>query len=121
MKKNTFDASAVVLGLSFVADSVNGFWPRCSAEPTSASWTLSQIGREADLLFKTVDVLGVVPNQLASIAQATDEAVCSCRSGAFSDRSHFGNAPVEERPSLGIKEDRGIEKLTVASGISAIF
>ncbi len=35
------------------------------------------IGREANLLFEAVDVLCVVPNQLASIVQATDETVSS--------------------------------------------
>ncbi|KAL2016183.1 hypothetical protein VTK56DRAFT_4101 [Thermocarpiscus australiensis] len=85
MEKNTFDAKAVIFALSFMAD----------------SW----IGREANLIFKAVDVLGVVPNQLARIAQITDEMVCSCRIGPFSGSTHAGDALVKERPPLRIEED----------------
>ncbi len=120
MKKNTFDSSAVVLGWPFAADFVSAFRPGRSAETRSTSRTLSRIGREADLLFKAVDVLGVVPNQPASITQATDKMVCSCRSGTLSVPTHLGNILVEERSSFRIKEHRGMEKTTATLGISAI-
>jgi len=82
---------------------------------------LSRIGREADLLFKAVDVLGVVPNQPASIAQATDETVRSCRKSTLSDPTHLGDILIEETSTFRIKENRGMKKATVALGISAIF
>jgi hypothetical protein len=43
MEKNTFDATAVVLALPFMADSVNAFQP----DTRSTSRALSRIGREA--------------------------------------------------------------------------
>ena len=104
MKKNTFGASAVALGL-FMADSVNAFPPGCSAEPRLTSRTLSHIGREANLLFKAVDVLGVVPNQFASITQATDELVCLRGTGVVNVLTHLGDILVEEVSSFRIKED----------------
>jgi hypothetical protein len=107
VKKNTFDASAIV--------------PGCSAETRSTSRTLLQIGREADLLFKAVDVLGIVPNQPASIAQATNEIVCSCRNGTHSDPTHLGDVLVEEMSAFRIREDRRIEKTPMAPGIRAVF
>jgi hypothetical protein len=95
MEKNTFDASAIVLASSSITDSVNSFQPGRSTETRSTSRALSRIGREANPVFKAVDVLGVVPNQLARIAQITDEMVCSCRSGFLSGPAHVGDAPVE--------------------------
>ena len=80
IEKNTFDARAVVLALSW-------------------------IGRQANLVFKAVDVLGVVPNKLARIAQITDQTVCFCRVGPFGGLTHTGNALVEEMPSLRIEKD----------------
>jgi hypothetical protein len=62
MEKNTFDASAIVLESSFIADSVIAVPPGHSAETRSTSRALSYIGREANLSLKAVDVLGVVPN-----------------------------------------------------------
>jgi hypothetical protein len=82
---------------------------------------LSRIGREADLLFKAVDVLGVVPNQAASIAQATDETVRSCRNSTLSDPTHLGDILIEETSSFRIKEGRRMEKATVTLGMSPIF
>jgi hypothetical protein len=113
MEKNTFDTSAIVLASSFMVGWVNAFQPAPSAKPRSTSWALSWIRREANLLFKAVDVLGVVPNQLARIAQITDETVCCCRIGLFSGSTHAGDALVKERPSLRIEEDRPMEKMTV--------
>ena len=63
------------------------------------------IGREANLLFEAVDVLGVVPNQLASIAQATDETVCLRRTGTLNDLTHLGDILVEVASSFQIKEN----------------
>lgn len=80
MEKNTFDAWAVVRALSW-------------------------IGRQANHVFKSVDVLGVVPNQLARIAQITDQTVCFCRIGPFRGLTHTSNALVEEMPSLRIEKD----------------
>jgi hypothetical protein len=114
MEKNTFDAPAIVLVSSFVADSVNAFQPGRSTETRSTSQALSRIGREANPVFKAVDVLGVVPNQLAGIAQTTDEMVRSCRTGALSRPTHVGDVPVEKRPSLRIEEDRRMEKMTIS-------
>lgn len=110
MEKNAFDASAVVLELWLVADLGNA--PPPGPETRSTSSTLSHIGREANFLFKAVDVLGVVPNQLASIAQVTDEMVCSCRIGGLSKLTQAGDVLVEERPSFRIIENRRMEKTT---------
>jgi hypothetical protein len=103
-----------------MADLVNAFQPGPSTEARSTSRALLRIGREANLIFKTVDVLGVVPNQLARIAQVTDEMVCSCRIGVLSNLTYVGDAPVEERPSLLIEENRPMEKMTIISRINAI-
>lgn len=113
MEKNTFDASVIVLASSFVADSVNVFRPGRCTETRSASQALLHIGREANRFFKAVDVLGVVPNQLANVAQVTDEMMCSCRVGLLSGATHVGDAPIEERPSLMIEENRRMEKTTI--------
>jgi uncharacterized membrane protein len=68
----------------------------------NASWILLYIGREANLLFKAVNVLGVVSNQLASIAQVTDEMVCLRGIGVLSNLSHLGYTFVEEGLSFRI-------------------
>ena len=61
----------------------------------------TELGGGANLLFKTVDVLGIVPNQLTSIMQTKDEAMCSCWAGMLNLLAHLGNATVEERPHFG--------------------
>lgn len=120
MEKNTFDATAVVLALSFIADSVNVF-PGLSVETRSTSRALSYVGRQASLLFQAVDVLGVVPNQLASIAQGSDETVCSSWLGAFSDPTHIGDVPVEATSVHWLREGRRTEQITTARRIDALF
>ena len=121
MEKNTFDATAVVLALSFMTDSVNAFQPGPSVETRSTSRALSRIGREANLVFKAVDVLGVVSNQLSRIAQVTDETVCSCWIGPFSGPTHVGDVPVEETSVLWVREGRRTEQITITRGIDALF
>ena len=123
VKEDTFDSSAVVLGSPFVAElvSVSASRPGHSTETRWTSRTQLRIRREADLLFKAVDVLGVVSDQPASIAQATDEMVCPRRNGTLGEPTYLSDVLVEETSASRIEEHRGMEKATAATGIRAIF
>jgi hypothetical protein len=79
------------------------------------------VSREANLLFKAVDVLGIVPNQFASITQTEDEVMCSCWTGVLNGLAHLGDATEEERPPFRIRENRRIEETTTAERVNAIF
>jgi len=122
MEENIFNASLLEPRLvvdSVVASDIS--WPVLPAETRSTSRTLPQIGREANLLFKAVDILGIVPNQLSSITQTKDEAMYSCWTSAINDLAHLSNAIVEERPPFRIRKNRRVEKTTMTEGIDAIF
>jgi len=122
MEENTFDASAVALKSRLAVDLVasNIPWP-ILPEARSTSRTLLQIRRKANLLFKTVDVLGIVPNQLASITQTKDEAMYFCWAGVLNSLTHLRDVAVEDRPPFRIGENRRIKETTKPEGINAIL
>jgi len=68
MEENIFNAS--LLEPQLVVDSVvalNISWPVLPAKTKSTSRTLPQISKEANLLFKAVNVLSIIPNYFSSI------------------------------------------------------
>jgi len=99
MEKNTFDASVLALKSRLV------FEPILPVETRSASRPLVQICSEANLLFQTVDVLGIVPNQLASITQTKNEAMCYCWHSVLISLTHLGDVTVEERRRFRIMKN----------------
>lgn len=73
------------------------------------------------MLFKVVDVLGIVPNQLSSITQTKDEAMRPCWTSAINKLAYRSNTIVEERPPFRIRKNRRVEKTTMTEGVDVII